>query len=110
MKISHKRFGEKLSHKNSGNIYELGNYGTQHILPEPEVSILIGVALGAFAISAVHTVWCCADPTHLTQRQVICPALVLSHKERQKVVRRYKEEEAVVVSDNLLQMSMCPIF
>lgn len=49
-------------------------------VPEPEVSVLVGVALRSFAIRAVHTVGCCANPTHLTQRQVICPALMLLKK------------------------------
>lgn len=46
--------------------------------PESEVSVLVGVALRSFAVGAVHTVGGSADPTHLAQRKVICPALMLS--------------------------------
>ena len=45
---------------------------------KPEVSILVGVTLRSFPIRAVHTVGGSADPTHLAQRKVICPALMLS--------------------------------
>lgn len=57
------------------------------VSPEPEVSILVRVALSSFTIGAVHTVGRSADPTHLTQRQVICPALMLSGQQN-KGIRR----------------------
>lgn len=55
------------------------------VSPEPEVSILVGVALSSFTIGAVHTVGRSADPTHLTQRQVICPALMLSGQQNKGI-------------------------
>lgn len=45
--------------------------------PEPQVSVLVGVALSSFPIGAINTVGGSADPTHLAQREVICPALML---------------------------------
>lgn len=45
--------------------------------PESEVSVLVGVALRSLPIGAVHTVGGSANPTHLAQREVICPALML---------------------------------
>lgn len=40
------------------------------------------MALSSFTIGAVNTVGCSSNSTHLTQRQVICPALMLSRQMR----------------------------
>ncbi len=52
-------------------------------LPEAEVSVFVGVALGPFPVGAVHRVRGRTDATQLTQRKSVCPALVLQTQRTQ---------------------------
>lgn len=54
--------------------YHHNKYGK---LPESKMTVLIGVALSAFAICTIHTVWGAAHAAQLAQGQVICPTLML---------------------------------